>query len=116
MESELFGWFVFGRDGGVAGRGRQQIFGEFGVGIAKSKANAAVEEIDEEGVGPVFGTVADGGVEDASLAVHARPSHGVGRTLITFAGHALGIERGDDMQVGEKSFREYHSSVNGTGE
>src|ERR1700675_2675800 len=86
----LFLW-VLRWDVRVAGSGGFEVGGDVGVDVAHGPASAAGEKIQEKFILPVFWAIADVGVENAALAVQARPGAGIGAALIALAFEFAGV-------------------------
>src|SRR5260370_11480324 len=95
----------FGRNVRVTWRGGEKILREIGFGLAERPADAACEEINKEGILPIFRTVTHGGKEHAAFAVHACPGDGVRAALVALILEHAGVDRCDDVNVGREIFQ-----------
>src|SRR5437764_15053089 len=77
----LFGRLL-GRDFSVTRCGLFQVGFHVRVDVANRPADPSAEQFQEKLILPIVRAVADGGVEDASLAIHARPSGRIRRALV----------------------------------
>src|SRR3954464_11786935 len=78
----LFSRRIFGRDFGVAGGGGLHICRDGSIDGASGPADSSGKHVEHEFVGPVFRTVAHGGVEDAAFTLVTRPNNRIGSALV----------------------------------
>src|SRR6266576_1797655 len=85
-------------------------------GISDTPANSTGERIQEKLILPILRPVAHRGKEHTAFPVHPRPHHRIRRAPVALSLHAMCVQREDHVEIGHKSFNEYHSSLKLTGD
>src|SRR5262249_16442594 len=88
------------RDLSIAGGGGLEIWRDRRRDVADGPPDSTCNQIQREGVLPIFRTVADRGVENSALTMPARPGDRIRRALVRQPVHRGCVERKNHMKIG----------------